>query len=354
MDATIRQMLALLRSSLNATPPDLLPADDSEWEKLFWLARKHGVVTMINDAIEQLPAAQQPQGDIALSWSLSAERTHYHYQHQAQVLALLRQRADQQGLRLGLIKGMSLSRHYPIPCSRACGDIDIFFLPLNTDNYQRGNALLGCPDAALDGKHAEVTIDGVQVENHLHFLDLNYISQRRAERYILSSLSRVSPEGYLDPMANLVYLLMHTVCHLTAKFKLPLRNIIDWGIFLRANADQLDPASCRALMRRIGMLPAFNILTSLAGEFVGADFHVFIKGSLPPDDIHRMRELILEKKYLEPIPAGLPLLQRFRTRMQRNRQRRWLYRYLPSTAPERLWGNIHHFLFPSSNNHDHE
>lgn len=344
MDVITQQMLALLRSSLNDTQPDSLPADEGEWEKLFWLARKHGVVTMINDAIERLPSHQQPQGDIALSWSLSAERTHYHYNHQAEVLETIRSKAEAEGLKLGVVKGMSLSRYYPKSNSRACGDIDIFFLPLTTQNYKRGNVLLGCPDAALNGKHAEVTIDGVQVENHLHFLDLHYGSQFRAERYIYASLSDISPEGYLSPMGNLVYLLMHTVGHLTAKFKLPLRNILDWGMFLKANADVLDPAECHRVMSHVGMVPAFNMLTLLAGEFIGADLGRFIIGSVRQNDVARMRELILDKKYLEPIPDGLSVVQRFCERLRRNRERRWLYRYLPSTAAERVKGNLTNLL----------
>ena len=344
MDLTTQQMLSLLRYSLNGVAPDVLPANEEEWTKLFWLARKHGVVTMLNDAAERLDPQQPPQGDIALSWSLSAERTRYHYQHQSEVLQGLRSRAADSGMTLGLIKGMTLSRYYPNPSSRPCGDIDIFFLPLNEQNYQRGNALLGCPDAALDGKHAEVTIDGVQVENHLHFLDLNYCSQRRAERYICASLRDITPEGCLSPMGNLVYLLMHTVCHLTARFKLPLRNILDWGMFLKANADQLDPAECKRIMRCIGMLPAYNILTILSAEFTGADLHRYITEDIPQRDIDRMRELILDKKYLDPVPSGLNPLQRFRVRWQRNSQRRWLYRYLPSSAPERVFGNIKHMV----------
>ena len=340
MDITTQHMLALLRASLNNATPQLLPSTEEEWTNLFWLARKHAVVTMVNDAIEHLPQQQQPQGDIALSWTLSAERTRYHYNHQAEVLQTLRQKTQDHDMRLGLIKGMSLSRYYPVPSSRPCGDIDIFFLPLNPDNYQRGNALLGCPDAALDGKHAEVTIDGVQVENHLHFLDLHYISQRRAERYIKASLGNLTPEGYLPPMANLVYLLMHTICHLTAKFKLPLRNILDWGMFLKANSHLLDPAQCHRLMRRIGMLPAFDMLTLLAGEFIGTDLTHLLSAPVRQQDVERMRELILDKKSLDPVPAGLPPLRRLKARWQRNRQRRWLYRYLPSTTPERLMGNL--------------
>ena len=145
-------------------------------------------------------------------------------------------------------------------------------------------------------------------------------------------------------MGNLVYLLMHTVCHLTAKFKLPLRNILDWGIFLKANSDVLNPVDCRRAMRRIGMLPAYNMLTFLAGEFIGADLSKFILDPVRQKDVDRMRELILDKKYLDAVPNGLGPVQRFRVRWQRNRERRWLYRYLPSTAVERVRGNLAHLV----------
>ena len=131
MDHITSLMLALLRSSFSHTPPAALPASSDEWAQVYWLARKHGVVTMINDVIDRLPADQQPQGDIALSWSLSAERTRYHYEHQSQVLDTLRRQAAEQGLQILVLKGLSLSRYYPVPSSRACGDIDIAFLPCN-------------------------------------------------------------------------------------------------------------------------------------------------------------------------------------------------------------------------------
>ena len=345
MDHITSLMLALLRGSLNNTPPDQLPTTTDEWAQVYWLARKHGVVTMINDVIERLPEEQQPQGDIALSWSLSAERTRYHYEHQSQVLDTLRSNAADQGLKVLVLKGLSLSRYYPVPSSRACGDIDIAFLPLTRDNFQRGNTLLGIPDGKIHGKHTETTVEGVPVENHLQFLDLNYKSQIRAEQYIKDSLDLVTDEGFLPPMADMVYLLMHTICHITAKFKLPLRNIIDWGMFLKGNQQMLDPAECHRLIRRIGMEPAFNMLTYLAAEFTGTDLSRYIRGRLPRRDIERMRMLMLQKDYREPLPKGLKPFQLFVLRFRRNRQSRWLYRYLPSTFVERTRNNLKHFRF---------
>jgi len=337
MDQTTEQMLYLLRCSLNERTPQLPTLTTEDWEKIYWLSRKHGVVTMINDVIEGLPEAEKPQGDIALSWELSAERTHYHFAHQAKVLADIRKKSEEAGIQLILIKGMSLAKLYPKPNSRACGDIDIYF----PGNYQKGNEILGCPEASLDGKHAEMAVDGVTVENHLHFLDQIYFSQRKAEKYILSTLKDASTEGDLSPMGNMVYLLMHTVCHLTAKIKLPLRNVVDWGIFLKAYQGQLDPAECHRVMRQINMDAAFNMLTYLAGDFIGADLSKFVNhDDLRMDDVEKLRTMILNKDYMAPVPKEYKLFKRLKARYKRNRQRRWLYRYLPSNGLERTGLNF--------------
>lgn len=344
-EKTINLMLELLHCSLNGTQPQCLPLTEEEWTNIFWLCRKHGVVTMINDVIEQLPAELQPQGDIALSWTLSAERTHYHYARQEQVLSKIRKMATDAGLQLILIKGMTLSKLYPHPSSRACGDIDVFF----PGNYMKGNQVLGNPEATLDGKHAEMAIDGVTVENHLRFLDKGFRSQRQAERYIQASVHQASPEGELPPMANMVYLLMHTVSHLTAKIKLPLRNFLDWGIFLKAYQEELNPAECHKVMNSIGMDYAFNILTALASEFIGSDLSRYIDTrKIIPADVARLRQMVLHKDYMPPLDRTLPFFKRIKTRIKRNSQRRWLYRYLPSTAYERVSHTIIRIFYKGS------
>ena len=50
MSTLTDQMFILLRSSLNQRPADLTPLSEDDWKKLFWLARQHGIVTIINDA----------------------------------------------------------------------------------------------------------------------------------------------------------------------------------------------------------------------------------------------------------------------------------------------------------------
>ena len=93
------------------------------------------------------------------------------------------------------------------------------------------------------------------------------------------------------------------------------------------------------------MEPAFNMLTYLAAEFTGADLSRYIQGWLPRRDIERMRSLMLQKDYREPLPKGLTPLQLFFLRLQRNRQSRWLYRYLSSSFAERTRNNLKHSRF---------
>ena len=333
MDTTLNTLLTLLRSSLNRQAPCLPKTDEKSWEKVYWAARSHGIVAIVNDAIELLPPEQQPQGDIALSWALSAERTRHHYHRQEETLSNIREKAESIGLDYVTFKGLALARYYPVPDSRACGDIDIYFLGPN--GYKEGNAFLGDPEAGKDGKHSEIEVNGVIFENHQHFLDLNYRSQKRAESYLVKSLSQ-SINHLLPPMADMVYNLMHTVGHLTAKYKLPLRNIVDWGMFLKGNIGILDPKECQQITKKIGMNQSFDILTKLASEIIGFDLSAYIGGHIRQRDLDNLRELILNKEYFSAVPQNLSRWQKLRTRIQRNRQRRWLYRYLPSTRSERL------------------
>lgn len=336
MPSTTDNMLRLLRCSLNGLTADGVDWDDKEWERLFWLARRHGLVTMVNDAIELLPDAQKPQGDIALSWTLSADRTRYHYAHQKEVLESIDRKAREQGLCYVLLKGMSLSRFYPTPDSRPCGDIDIMF----PGNFERGNALLGHPEAKAVGKHSEMEIDGVTVENHRQMLDLNYESQWEAEDYILQSLHPVPDNHFLPPMANMVYLLMHTVSHLTARNKLPLRNVIDWGMFLRANRAELDPDECRRIVKKLGMAQSFALFTQIASDITGSDLSAFIKEPVRQKDRARMLDLILNQTFVESVPKDLPFAARTLARLRRYRKRRWLYRYLPYSPRERFRATV--------------
>jgi hypothetical protein len=93
-------------------------------------------------------------------------------------------------------------------------------------------------------------------------------------------------------------------------------------------------------MRKIGMVDSFNILTCISGEFIGTDLSSFVIGDIRQDDVTRLRDLILTKKYLEPVPKNLSLPHYIKARYLRNRERRWLYRYLPSTRIERVLGII--------------
>ena len=96
------------------------------WERIYRMAADHGLSAVVWDGICRLPAAQQPPRETRIRWALSAEKLEERYRHQQQTASKLAARFSEEGLRMLLLKGLGLSRDYPIPEHRECGDIDIY------------------------------------------------------------------------------------------------------------------------------------------------------------------------------------------------------------------------------------
>ena len=96
------------------------------WERIYRMAADHGLSAVVWDGICRLPAAQQPPRETRIRWALSAEKLEERYRHQQQTASKLAARFSEEGLRMLLLKGLGLSRDYPLPEHRECGDIDIY------------------------------------------------------------------------------------------------------------------------------------------------------------------------------------------------------------------------------------
>ena len=91
------------------------------WERIYRMAADHGLSAVVWDGICRLPAAQQPPRETRIRWALSAEKLEERYRHQQQTASKLAARFSEEGLRMLLLKGLGLSRDYPIPEHRECG-----------------------------------------------------------------------------------------------------------------------------------------------------------------------------------------------------------------------------------------
>ena len=157
------------------------------WERIYRMAADHGLSAVVWDGIRRLPTAEPPPRETRIRWALSAEKLEERYRHQQQTASKLAARFSEEGLRMLLLKGLGLSRDYPIPEHRECGDIDIYLY----GQSDKGDRILHEIGAHLYfdvPKHSEYVWDGVLIENHRTILN---VRRNRTERELNALLVRL-------------------------------------------------------------------------------------------------------------------------------------------------------------------
>lgn len=291
------------------------------WERIYRMAADHGLSAVVWDGICRLPAAQQPPRETRIRWALSAEKLEERYRHQQQTASKLAARFSEEGLRMLLLKGLGLSRDYPIPEHRECGDIDIYLY----GQSDKGDRILHEIGAHLYfdvPKHSEYVWDGVLIENHRTILN---VRRNRTERELNALLVRLLEKdgthglapGIQTPPAtfNAIFLIRHAAVHFQ-KEGIVLRHLCDWACFLTRHWDEIDHALFRTAMEDYRMDRFADLMTAAAVEYLGAE----VPG--PECEAGMLGRFMEEVFTLSPMPdKPLPRLFRKLSGPYRNRWR---------------------------------
>lgn len=246
------------------------------WERIYRMAADHGLSAVVWDGICRLPAAQQPPRETRIRWALSAEKLEERYRHQQQTASKLAARFSEEGLRMLLLKGLGLSRDYPLPEHRECGDIDIYLYG-ESDKGDRILHEIGAHPYFDVPKHSEYVWDGVLIENHRTILN---VRRNRTERELNAVLVRLLEKegthglapGIQAPRAtfNAIFLIRHAAVHFQ-KEGIVLRHLCDWACFLTRHWDEIDHALFRTAMEDYRMDRFADLMTAAAVEYLGAE-----------------------------------------------------------------------------------
>ena len=297
-------LLELLRSAVLDRQPVIQKDVVVDWDGLMDQATSQNVLAWIWDGICKLPESQKPPRRYAISWGLTAQEAWNDYARQLDVLNRIVDACDKQNIRVLLLKGLGLSSLFPNPKSRSSGDIDIYLF----DDYEKGNHLFPEVEVKAAGKHSLIHVNGVLIENHSNFLEPNTPQKRKILDKIHASLSDVvlTPYGYyvLEPLSNCLFLAFHTSKHFLQKTILPIRNIIDFAMFMKSKNGQekLAPKECRELMKEMGMEKCFAMLIFLSEEILGINLSQYHFYTLPQKDMDMMREILMDDSILEQMP----------------------------------------------------
>lgn len=277
-------LLELLRSAVLDRDPNLPKDVVVNWDELMDISSRHGVLAWVWDGICKLPVGQQPPRQQRINWALSAQEIWNRYHRQKAVLSEMVEVCNKNDMRLLLLKGIGLSELYPKPESRPSGDIDFFLF----GDYEKGNRLFS------EGKsfhetdlHSELTYHGIAIENHKTIVYPNSKVKRAVSEYLLANLDKVelSPKGYyeLSPLQNLPYLMMHSLNHVNygnGASLLPIRHIIDLGIYLKNHQSILPQSIVFQLMDRLGLFNSFQLIVHLIESMLDIDLNEYKCGML--------------------------------------------------------------------------
>ena len=238
-------------------------------------------------------------------------------QHEKTMADLARLYATQ-SIRMLVLKGYGLSLDWPVPCHRSVGDLDIY----NFGKWNEADSLIAktC-GVKIDEGHEHHTVfnfNGVSVENHYDFINTK---AHRDAPAIEEHLKQLAEKGNKEmevhgvkiylPSAdfNAIFLMRHMGQHFAGEH-LNLRQVLDWGFFVRAHSKEVDWDSTMDFLKEIGLYTFFCQINAICVDYLG-----FLKSSFPA--IERNKDLeerilmdILHPEFAEEKPASgfIPIL----------------------------------------------
>ena len=329
-------MLVFIRAAVLDRIPEV-PCDMVvDWDELMDLSSSHGVLAWVWEGICKLPIEQQPPRQQRISWGLSAQEIQkQYYLHREKLLEMLKV-CDANGMKLLLLKGISLSFLYPKPYLRQSRDIDIYLF----NDCERGNELLFDGEVELRGKHYIYNKNGIQIENHIQFYSNLSPFHEKIEKYLESVIgdSYKTEDGYyVMPQESLViYLLLHSLihlCHPTDPIR--IQNIVDFGMVLKKCNGDLLPR-LHGLLESLNLNKAFLLFVNLSEWVLDIDLSSYVKGEpSTSDDFKSAVNFFLDDNLRHPAFIGLPKYQKLFQRWSHYRQAKWRYKYIPTYNSKR-------------------
>ena len=293
-----------------------------EWAKIREVAITQGLSGVCLDSFDRLPTYNRPNSAVLLPWIGNALAIERSYNFQLKVLKRFVNLMRDNGVNVLLLKGYELSKYYPMPSHRPCGDIDVYLM----GNYEKGNDIvrqLGINIAHEDDKHCSFVFDGVVVENHKTLLAINqYSADKTSEKQIMKNKEYLDlqPEGYytLKPLDNYIFLLRHLARHFGSEEGFNSRQLLDIMLFLQ-------------YLKESRMVKTNDLFLSLGFRLFGIDLSEFVF-------------IGVDERYQQ-----LALIDLFETKDVKHRDKdgmlakwkelfaiRWKYKVLPESFLERL------------------
>lgn len=299
------------------------------WNGVFRLAAGQGVLALVWDGVQRLAPESQPPRELRLRWAYNVERIERRYEVQQRRAAELAGIFAAEEIRTVVLKGLAVSRLYPVPAHRPCGDLDCFLC----GEYERGNCVAEAAGAEVSRgfyKHSRIVFHGLTVENHQFCTAVRGSSRAREFERLLQRrlaegpLEHLAGTALLAPPAdfNALFLTRHALSHFLVE-GISLRHLCDWAVFIDREGARVDWTAFREVAAEQGLLRFAEILSDLSVRYLGV-----ARNPLPADVSaiadRVLHNILFERRHVNDSADGVWLKRlRLLTNVVRDR---WKYR----------------------------
>ena len=307
---------------------------NSNWEEVMDAATVQGVLGICYESIENTPANQRPNLDCLMKWFGQVEYMKACYDAHRKAITELAQFYNEYGITMMLLKGYGLSLYWPTPNHRPVGDIDVFLLKevlynskaqLLTDGiWREADQLvyekLGIKIESNHEHHTCFSYKGIMVENHYDFInvrahkDAQQIEDKLKELISVRGESSLNSLGFLVPSPdfNVIFLIRHLGQHFAGE-RVTLRQLLDWGLFLKNEGSKVDWKKIVPFLKQMGIWTFFNQTNAICEDILG----IQLAGHIPPIErdeqlTQRIVEDVLHPEFSEDKPSRLIPVLRFK------------------------------------------
>lgn len=333
MEQTDNTLLSLARCVVRGYCEETLFYNNIDWNSVFALANQQAILVLLADGL-QVCLSTHPEAKPFDNESVTDKQKRMQWlglvmayerlyaKHEKAMADLARLYASR-GIRMMVLKGYGLSLDWPIPNHRPVGDLDIY----NFGKWREADELVAydCGIMVDDGHehHTVFNFKAVAVENHYDFI--NTKAHRDAPK-IETRLKALAEKGCKEievqgakiylPSAdfNAIFLMRHMGQHFAGEH-LNLRQVLDWGFFIRKHHKEVDWNKAIAFLKEIGLYTFFNQINAICVDYLGFDEAVFPSVERKEELKDRILADILHPEFAEERPSsGLRSILTFKFR----------------------------------------
>ena len=302
-------LLNLLRASLVGETGFAVP-ETVNWSVLIDEANRQNVSVIASDGLQKLfdaglytVSGDREERRLKARWFSKTLKYEKRYADQVAAAKKMGERFASTGIQTVILKGFTVSECYPVPAHRYSADLDCFLIKdgEHLEAYELGNQAMEKRGVKVNRsyyKNSSFDLPGVHVENHKFCTPFRGNDTLRRFERLLQELILAGPlcplgdTGLLapPPLASALFLTEHAYSHFLHE-GLNLRHILDWALFRRQHASDVDWTAFDGYVDEFGFRRFYDAYVHL-GEYVLGS-----RESLTP----------IEQRVMDSVWAGLDL-----------------------------------------------